>query len=177
MHLLAKEEYGLRCLLQVARNKGPRPLTIPEIAEAEGLSPEYTAKLMRALRKGNLVKSTRGASGGYHLARPANQITPWEVLQVLGGTFFSETFCESHPGQLKDCVHNTDCAMRALWTRIESVVREYLEGITLDTLQRDEERMLLSLEEHVAPASRSLDVSSPGPDAAVGLDPPAGTAE
>ncbi len=53
MHLLAQEEYGLRCLLQVARHSGSHPLTISEIAQAEGLSPEYTAKLMRALRKGD----------------------------------------------------------------------------------------------------------------------------
>ena len=88
MHLLAQEEYGLRCLLQVARHHGSQPLTISEIAEAEGLSPEYTAKLMRALRKGGLVVSTRGAGGGYHLARPAAAITPWQVIQVLGGSFF-----------------------------------------------------------------------------------------
>ena len=53
MQLLAQEEYGLRCLLQVARHQGSRPLTIAQVAEAEGLSPEYTAKLMRALRKGH----------------------------------------------------------------------------------------------------------------------------
>jgi Rrf2 family protein len=146
MHLLAQEEYGLRCLLQVARHRGPQPLTIPEIAEAEGLSPEYTAKLMRALRQGQLVMSTRGAGGGYRLARPPNQITPWEVLQVLGGSFFPEGFCESHPGQLQDCVHTTDCAVRALWSRIEGVVRELLQSITLDALIRTEQRMLVSLE-------------------------------
>ena len=61
MQLSAKEEYGLRCLLQVARHEGAEPLRIPEIAAREGLSPEYTAKLMRALRQGGLVVSTRGA--------------------------------------------------------------------------------------------------------------------
>ena len=55
MQLLAQEEYGLRCLIQVARHAGPDPLTIPEIAEREGLSPEYAAKLMRALRQAELV--------------------------------------------------------------------------------------------------------------------------
>ena len=54
MQLLAQEEYGLRCLIQVARQRGPDPLTIPEIAEREGISPEYAAKLMRALRQTEL---------------------------------------------------------------------------------------------------------------------------
>ena len=67
MHLSAQEEYGLRCLVQLARHVGEEPMRIQEIARAEGLSSEYVAKLMRILRNGNLVDSTRGASGGYRL--------------------------------------------------------------------------------------------------------------
>ena len=146
MHLLAQEEYGLRCLLQVARHQGSRPLTIAEVAQAEGLSPEYTAKLMRALRKGQLVVSTRGAGGGYRLARPAREITPWQVMRVLGGSFFDDGFCEGHPGLLRDCVHTADCAVRSLWRKLESTVRELLESITLEDLQGQEQPMLLRLE-------------------------------
>jgi len=75
MHLLAREEAGLRCLLQVASHPGPEPLTGPEIARREGLGPEYVARIMRALRAGGLVISTRGAAGGYRLARPAGRIS------------------------------------------------------------------------------------------------------
>lgn len=146
MQLLAQEEYGLRCLLQVARHQGSRPLTIAQVAEAEGLSPEYTAKLMRALRKGQLVVSTRGAGGGYRLARPAREITPWQVLRLLGGSFFDDSFCEAHPGLLKDCVHTPDCAVRSLWRKLEGTVRALLESITLEDLQQPEQPMLLRLE-------------------------------
>jgi len=138
VHLLAQEEYGLRCLVAVARHREPEPLTIPEIAEREGLSPEYTAKLMRALRTGGLVSSTRGASGGYRLARPAESVTAWDVLEVLGGSFFPESFCEAHPGQMKDCVHSVECSIRTLWQRVEGVVRKMLEAVTVADLARDE---------------------------------------
>ena len=138
MQLLATEEYGLRCLVQVAGHRGDRPLTIPEIAQAEGLSAEYTGKIMRALREGGLVTSTRGAAGGYRLARPADQITPWEVIQALGGSFFPESFCDTHPGQLRDCIHSTDCSIRALWRRVEEAMRGVLGSITLADLRRDE---------------------------------------
>jgi Rrf2 family protein len=134
MHLMAQEEYGLRCLLNVARHQGPRELTIPEIAAAEGLSPEYTAKLMRVLRQGGLVASTRGASGGYHLARPPERITAWEAIQVLGGSFFPENFCDSHPGLERDCVHTTDCSIRALWRVVDGAVGKILKGITIAEL-------------------------------------------
>jgi Rrf2 family protein len=143
MHLLAQEEYGLRCLAQVARHRGPEPLSIQQIAEAEGLSPEYTAKLMRALRQGNLVDSTRGAAGGYRLARPAGEITAWDVIRVLGGSFFQDDFCEAHPGQLRDCVHTTSCSIRGLWRAVEGAVREVMEGITLAELCRSGERSLV----------------------------------
>jgi Rrf2 family protein len=146
MQLLATEEYGLRCLLQVARQDGDSPLTIPEIAEAEGLSAEYTGKLMRALREGGLVKSTRGAAGGYRLARAAEEITPWDVIQALGGSFFPESFCETHPGQLRDCIHSSDCSIRALWRRVELAVQGVLASVTLADLRHDEGVMAVWLD-------------------------------
>jgi Rrf2 family protein len=138
MHLLAQEEYGLRCLLQVAQHRGPEPLTIPDIAGAEGLSPEYTAKLMRALRQGGLVTSTRGPGGGYRLARSPAEVTAWEVIGALGGSFFPESFCDSHPGLLRDCIHTTDCSIRALWRALETSLRDVLGRIRLTDLQRAE---------------------------------------
>ena len=146
MHLLATEEYGLRCLLQVARNGEDRLLTIPEIARAEGLTTVYAGKIMRALREGGLVTSTRGASGGYRLARKAELITPWDVIQALGGSMFPDSFCESHPGSRSDCVHSLDCSIRALWRRAESAVEEVLSGVTLADLRRSEGTMIAWLD-------------------------------
>ena len=138
MQLLAQEEYGLRCLLQVAQHRGQEPLSIQSVADGEGLSPEYAAKLMRALRKAGFVVSTRGAAGGYRLARPPAEITAWEVIGVLGGSFFGDEFCESHPGQLRDCVHSSGCSIRGLWRSVETAVREVLERVTLADLMREE---------------------------------------
>jgi Rrf2 family protein len=145
MQLLAQEEYGLRCLIQVARQRGPDPLTIPEIAEREGISPEYAAKLMRALRQSDFVLSTRGAGGGYRLARPATEITAWQVVQALGGSLFPAEFCDTHPGQLRDCVHSSGCSLRGLWSTVESAIRNVLQNATLADLARDE-RMLLAID-------------------------------
>lgn len=159
MHLLAQEEYGLRCLLQVARHPGPAPLTIPEIAEAEGLSPEYTAKLMRALRQGELVTSTRGPGGGYRLARTPEEITAWEVVGVLGGSFFPQNFCEDHPGALRDCVHTTNCSVRALWRSVEGAVRDVLSRITLADLARGEHDFAVWVDE---PSASGTDAPEAG---------------
>jgi Rrf2 family protein len=141
MQLLASEEYGLRCLLQVSRSAGGAPVSISSIADAEGLSPEYTAKLMRELRLGGLVESVRGADGGYRLARPPEDISVWSALQVLGGAFFSEAFCECHGGQQRHCVRSSDCSLRALWRAVQGALCETLDRIHLSDLQRDERAM------------------------------------
>lgn len=153
MHLLAIEEYGLRCLLQVAFHPGPGPLTGPEIARREGLGPEYVARIMRALRAGGLVVSTRGAAGGYRLPRPAGQITVWEAIRALGGEFFSEEFCDCRPGRRRNCVHVDDCAVRALWTRLERALRQALERTSLEDLRRDERSMTTWLDSAILPAA------------------------
>ena len=144
MQLLAQEEYGLRCLIQVARHVADDPITIPEIAANEGLSPDYAAKLMRALRQAELVVSTRGASGGYRLSRPAREITAWQVVQALGGSLFPREFCESHPGLRHDCVHTSGCSIRGLWTAVEGAVRGVLERVTLAELANAPARTLIA---------------------------------
>jgi Rrf2 family protein len=154
MNVSAAEEYALRCLLQVALHEGPRPMSTPEIASREGLGPEYVGLLMQKLRVGGLVTSTRGAGGGYRLARPANEISVWEVITVVGGEFLPQAFCQCHPGRRPDCVHVTDCSIRALWRRVEGSLRKALDGITLADLQREETSMATWL---AAPGARGVD--------------------
>ena len=156
MQLLASEEYGLRCLLRVAARDDGAPVSIAEIAEAEGLSPEYTAKLMRRLRIAGVVSSQRGAEGGYRLTRPRREITVWAALEALGGEFYGERFCACHAGQRQSCVRSGNCAIRALWRALQATLRDTLEGITLADLQRDEKSMVLWLEGAGVPIERSF---------------------
>jgi Rrf2 family protein len=151
MQILAIEEYGLRCLLQVAFHPGPGPITASAIARQEGLGPEYVGRIMGALRAGGLVVSTRGASGGYHLARPANEIGVWEAIEVLGGEFFPEGFCDCHPGQRRECVHATDCSIRALWRKVESTLKTALNAVSLEDLRQNETSMVTWLDTQIAP--------------------------
>lgn len=144
MQLLASEEYGLRCLLRVAegqRDNPSQPLTIQAIAEAEGLSAEYTAKLLRQLRMGGLLTSTRGATGGYKLTRSAREISAWDAVRVLGGELFPEGFCACHPGRRSDCVRSRDCAVRSLWRSLGRTLQQELERVSLNDLCRGEAAM------------------------------------
>ncbi len=131
MQLSAQEEYGLRCLIQLARHDGRKPLRIQDIAEAEGLSFEYVAKLVRVLRKAELATSTRGAGGGYRLGRPAEEINMWEAIEALGEPFFPVKFCESHAGLKTYCVHSGDCSIRGVWRGVNDLLETALSAVTL----------------------------------------------
>lgn len=141
MRLSAQEEYGLRCLLQIARQGEQGTLTILEISRAEGLSKEYVAKLMRVLRRGGLVESVRGQSGGYRLARPAAGVAVGEVVAVLGGRLFEPNFCERHSGTERNCTHSVDCSIRSLWGMVQRAVDQVLSRITLKDLLSSEVTM------------------------------------
>ena len=145
MKFTAQEEYGLRCLLQIGRQVDSAGVTIPEIAAAEGISIPYVAKLMRVLRRGGFVKSTRGQIGGYTLARSAGQIVVGEALALLGGRLFESEFCERHPGSVEICTHTVDCSIRSLWQAVQDVVDQVLGKTTLRDLLVNEQEMSASV--------------------------------
>src|SRR5947209_16567712 len=130
MKLSAQEEYGLRCLLRLASAGEGQSLTIPEIGRAEALSIAYVAKLMRILRQGKFVKSVRGQTGGYTLARNPENIPIGEVLAALGGRLFEPGFCDQFHGLQRLCTHSVDCSIPSLLRAVQSAVDSALRGIT-----------------------------------------------
>jgi Rrf2 family protein len=139
--LSSQEEYGLRCLVQLGRHAGGPVLTIHEISRLEGVSIPHVAKIMRALRKAGFVRSTRGQSGGYALARPAAEIAVADVLAALGGRLYDGSFCQRHGGAQKLCTHLSDCSIRPVWQQVQDLVDEVLSRLTLQHLLCSEQEM------------------------------------
>lgn len=131
MKFSAQEEYGLRCLLQIARLPEGASMTIPEISEVEGLTSTHVAKLLMILRKDGFVKATRGQLGGYTLSRPASEIRVGDVMASLGGKLYDEEFCGRHSGNNHICTHAVDCSVRSLWQIIQEAVDGVVNRITL----------------------------------------------
>lgn len=136
MKLTSHEEYGLRCLLHVARQGVNGNATIPEISRNEGISMPYVAKLMRMLRLGGLVKAARGKGGGYALALPPERICVGDALTILGGRMYGEDFCNRHAGTEANCAHSTDCSIRSLWRAVQVAVDGILRTTTIHDLLR-----------------------------------------
>ena len=164
MKITSQEEYGLRCLLRLARAEEGQSLTIPEIAAAEGLSAPYVAKLLAVLRQAGLIESVRGRSGGYRLTARPTEIHLGTVLRVLGGTLFDDPgFCQHHPGtETTSCVHLGGCTLRALWGTLEHWMRRALNGITLADLVQGEDRITELLRSRLAKAAHVPPPLTPG---------------
>lgn len=133
MKVSAQEEYGLRCLLQLAYLKEGESLTLAQMAEREGISVANAGKLLWILSKAGLVQSLRGHRGGYLLARPASEILLSEIISVLDEDAV-ETHCKSYTGVMDVCVHTGDCGIRPVIVGLHEVVQNALSQITLAQL-------------------------------------------
>ncbi len=145
MKFSTQEEYGLRCLLRVAREAGEKGLTIPEISKAEGITTHNTAKILRALRLGGFLASSRGQIGGYTLSRPADEILVKDVLDSLGGKLFDAEFCSDHSGSVPICMHSIDCSIRSLWQMLQSAVDGVLKDFTIKDLVQGDENIVTQI--------------------------------
>ncbi len=142
MKVTAQEEYGLRCLVQLARGWETRkPLTTVEMAEAESLSVAFVGRILGVLKSGGLVMAVSGGRKGYQLSRPPSAIMLDEVLSVLGGRLFSGAYCDEHTGKREDCVHATGCNIRPVWGALELYVSAVLKRISLSELLGSEEEI------------------------------------
>ncbi|HUO58878.1 MAG TPA: Rrf2 family transcriptional regulator [bacterium] len=162
MKFSSTEEYGLRCMLQMARKGEKGTTTIVELSKRENLTPAYVAKIMGVLRKGGLVQSIRGQSGGYKLARDPHEINVNEVLEALGGKFFTqEEYCATPSGEHTSCIHSMDCAVRSLWYGLSNALTGYLKKCRLSDLVLTESQMESLLSQAQDPRPAALAVRGP----------------
>jgi len=134
MRISSLEEYGLRCMLALARKGPDGQLSISEIAEMEGLSVPYASKLLAILRKAKLVNAVRGRGGGFGISREPADITLLEVLTALGGPLLDPDHCSRFSGQLDECVHRDDCSVHHVLDSLATFIGDILERTTLDEL-------------------------------------------
>jgi Rrf2 family cysteine metabolism transcriptional repressor len=137
MIFTTKAEYGVRLLIQLGLHGGEVPVSLKAVAEAEELPLAYLERIAALLKKGGLVQATRGAHGGYVLARPAAEITMDQVVLALEGAIAPmDCFFDDRDGRVL-CSHHADgehCATKLLWTRVQMGVIRSLQRTTLAEL-------------------------------------------
>ena len=138
MIFTTKAEYGVRLLIQLGLRAADGPVSLKAVAAAENLPLAYLERIAALLKKAGIVEATRGAHGGYLLARPAEEITmDAAVLALEGAIAPMDCFVEDHDGTRVLCSHGSDeshCATKLMWTRVQMGVIRSLQRTTLAEL-------------------------------------------
>jgi len=146
MKVTALEEYGLRCMILLAKScEEGRTLSIADISAREGLSIPYAGKLLMILRKGGLVSAERGRQGGYSLTRRPEEIRLKDVFDALGESLFGVSHCVRHAGGRDNCVHGDDCTVQHIWHSFDRFINDILRTVTLADLAAGREQLMKSL--------------------------------
>ncbi len=126
MKISTKGRYGVRMMLSLVLHYEKGTLALKTIAKEQGISEKYLEQIIGPLTKSGVVKSYRGAQGGYILARPPAEITVGEVLEILEGSLSPVECVDSH-----SCPHADLCVSLTLWSRIKDAVHEVVDNTTL----------------------------------------------
>lgn len=131
MKISTKGRYGLRIMIDLAVNgSDENPVSIKDIAEREQLSDKYLEQIINLLGKKELVKSIRGAKGGYLLSRPSNEITVEDILTATEGSLAPVACAENN----EKCDKYCDCATSIIWSEIYNAIVSVVRNITLKDL-------------------------------------------
>lgn len=139
MRVSSRGEYGVRAMLDLALHYGQGAAPLKEVAKRQRISESYLEQLLGVLRRADLVKTIRGAQGGYELAREPDRIRMSDVVRAVEGPI-APTDCVVEEGDC-DCGHAPHCVARILWARLRDSMIAVLDSITLGDLCREAERV------------------------------------
>ncbi|AEB12127.1 RrF2 family transcriptional regulator [Marinithermus hydrothermalis] len=151
MWVSTKAQYGLRALVEIGL-RGPGPVPLKDVAEAQEISQHYLEQIAAALRRAGFIRSVRGAKGGYRLARSPENITALEVVEAMEGSL-APVSCLEDP---ESCWQVGHCSTENLWKRVDAAMREVLGKTTLRDLIEErrliEARKLVQIEPEAPPS-------------------------
>ena len=130
MKLSTRTRYGIRAILELAKNHGKGPLQIKTIAQRQDISVKYLEQLIAILKSAGLVRSIRGAKGGYMLAKAPNEIKLNDVFNALEGPTTTVECIENE----NYCARVADCVARQVWVQVQEAIDNVLKAITLRDL-------------------------------------------
>lgn len=132
MKISTKGRYGLRVLLDIAAHQDHGPVILRDIAQRQEISEKYLWQVINPMKAAGFVTSSRGAKGGYMLARGVEEITLLDVVTALEGPV-CVVDCVADP---VSCERSTACVTRDVWARVEQSIKGTMAGITMKELVR-----------------------------------------
>lgn len=132
MNFTAKEDYGLRAVVDLAAHAGSGPVQTREIAQRQHIPEQFLEQLLAALRRAEVVRSTRGAGGGYALATAPERITVGQVLRALSGPLVPTELRETAPTESQETAESN--LVRGVWGALSEAIARVADGTTLQDL-------------------------------------------
>lgn len=137
MRITTWAEYGVICALNLAKRASTVPVTGRDIAAQERLPADYVEQILLRLRRADVIKSTRGAHGGYMLARPPAEISLRDVIHASELETF-DLHCVTHPVEEERCSTSHNCSIRPVWMMLQKRIDDVLSSVSLADLLEDE---------------------------------------
>jgi Rrf2 family protein len=137
VRITTQAEYGVICALHLARRANEGPIRGREIAEIEQLPADYVEQILLRMRRAGVVRSTRGAHGGYELAQPAADVSIRVVIEAAEASTF-DLHCVTNPVDEERCSSSHTCSIRPVWMLLQKQIDDVLEGVKLSDLLHDE---------------------------------------
>ena len=131
MIVSTKGRYALRVMVCFALRNTGEYIPLKEIAEAEGISQKYIESIMTVLSKAGFVDAVHGKGGGYRLNRPAKEYTVGSILKLTEGSLAAVSCTAQGPAA---CSRSTCCQTKPMWERLDAMIDDFFEGITLADL-------------------------------------------
>lgn len=131
MRISTKGRYALRLMLDLAEHQGDGCVSLKDVAQRQDISKKYLEQIVPTLSRAGFLLTNRGYQGGYRLARAPKDYTVGEILRLTEGGLAPVACLEQHPNTCPRC---GECATLPMWEGLERVIRNYLDGITLQDL-------------------------------------------
>ena len=137
MKISTKGRYGIRAALELTYRYGSGPVMVREISQSQGISERYLENILNTLRTSGFVISTRGAKGGYELAKTPSRITLYDIVRSLEGPL-DVVSCTGG----EECEKAGKCATIYVWKEIKEKIENVLRSITLEELAERERKLI-----------------------------------
>ena len=135
MNITTKGRYALRVMLDLAQHPDDGFVSLKKAAERQDISLKYLEKILPALVSGGLIQGIHGKGGGYRLTRPPEEITVGQILRLTEGDL-SPVACLTCDADA--CTRTADCRTRPMWSELNSLIKRYLDGVTIASLMHPE---------------------------------------
>ncbi|MGD0229539.1 MAG: Rrf2 family transcriptional regulator [Syntrophorhabdales bacterium] len=137
MKISTQSRYGLRAIFDIAYHSAGQSTQVKDISARQAISPRYIEQIFQKLKKAGIIKSIRGPSGGYYLARKVDEISVGDVVRATEGSIELVHCTETRKNGKKACDRIDQCVVRDVWAEASDRLMKYLDSVSLQDLCKE----------------------------------------